>query len=79
MAVKCEVVHFGRSNARGYCIVNGKIPGSIDVQRNLAVPVSAPVKEETQVVRVVKKAYNMLAFISWRIEYKRQESMLHLE
>jgi len=57
-------------------IVNGRTLKSIDRQRDLAVQVHRSLKVATQVEKVVKKAYGMLAFIGWGIEFKNWQLML---
>ena len=65
---KCEIMHFGRSNACRNCTVNGRILRSINRQRDLGVHVHRSLKVAMQVDKVVKKACCMLAFISQGIE-----------
>ena len=67
---KCEVMHFGRSNAEGSHTINGRTIRSIDTQRDLGVLVHRSLQVAAQMEKVVKKAYGMLAFIGRGIEYK---------
>jgi len=67
---KCKVMHFGRFNVGGKYTVNGRTLKSIDRQRDLGVQVHRSLKVATQVEKVVKKTYGMLAFISQGIEFK---------
>ena len=60
---RCEVLHFGRPNVKGEYTVNGRTLNSIDVQRDLGAQVHKSLKVATQIDRMVKKAYGMLAFI----------------
>ena len=71
---KCEVMHFGRSNTDRKYTVNK----SIDRQRDLGVQVHRSLKVATQVEKVVKKAYDMLAFIGRGTEFKNWKVMLQL-
>jgi len=75
---KCEVMHFGRSNAGRKYTVNGRTLKSIDRQKDLGVQVHRSLKMAAQVNKVVKKAYGMLAFISRGIEFKNWQVMLRL-
>ena len=75
---KCEVVHFGRSNACRNYTVNARTLKSIDRQRDLSVHVHRSLKVAMQVDKIVKKAYSMLAFIGQDIEYKNWQVMLQL-
>jgi len=75
---KCEVMHFGRSNAGRKYTMNGRTLKSIDRQRDLGVQVHKSLKVATQVVKLVKKAYEMLAFIGRGIEFKNWQVMLQL-
>ena len=59
-------MHFGRSNAGGKNTVNGRTLKSIDRQRDLGVQVHRSLKVATQVEKVFKKAYGLLAFITAR-------------
>ena len=68
---KCEVMHFGRSNTE-----NERTLKRIDRQRDLGVQVHRSLKVAMQVEKVVKKAYGMLAFIGWGIEFKNWQVML---
>lgn len=65
-------MYFARLNIRGKYTVYGMTLNSIDLQRDLAVQVYNSLKLVTQVCRVGKKAYDMLAFIGWGIEYVRK-------
>lgn len=75
---KCEVLHFKRLNVRGNYTVNGKTLNSIDMQRDLGVQFHSSLKQPTQVDRVVKAAYGMLAFIARGTEYNNQEVIMQL-
>ena len=75
---KCEVMHFGRSNTDRKYTVNGRTLKSIDRQRDLGVQIHRSLKVAMQVEKVVKKAYGMLAFIGWGIEFKNWQVMLQL-
>eukprot|EP00061_Rhincodon_typus_P016594 g44895.t1 len=46
---KCDVLHFGRSNIKEKYTENGRTLNSIDVQRDLGVPVYSSLKVATQV------------------------------
>eukprot|EP00061_Rhincodon_typus_P005990 g26154.t1 len=61
--VKCQVMHFGKSNPRGKHTVNGLTLRSIDGQRDHEVQAHSALKVATQVDKVVKKVYGMFAFI----------------
>ena len=67
-----------RSSACRNYTVNGRTLRSIDRQRDLGVHVHRSLKVATQVDKVVKKAYGMLAFIGRGIEYKNWQVMLQL-
>ena len=67
---KCEVMYFGRFNSGGSFQINGRTIRSIDTQKDLGVQLHRSLKVAAQVEKVVKKAYGMLAFIGWGIEYK---------
>lgn len=75
---KCEVLHFKRLNVRGNYTVNGKTLNSIDMQRDLGVQFHSSLKLPTQVDRVVKAAYGMIAFIARGTEYNNQEVIMQL-
>ncbi|XP_059510326.1 adenylate kinase 2, mitochondrial isoform X1 [Stegostoma tigrinum] len=75
---KCEVMHFGRSNLNAEYRIKGRILGSVEEQRDLGVQVHSSLKVPTQVDKVVKKAYGVLAFINRGIEFKSREVMLQL-
>ena len=75
---KCEVIHFGKNNRNMEYTANGKILGSVDEQMDLGVHVHRSLKVATQVDRVVKKAYGVLAFIGRGIEFRSHEVMLQL-
>eukprot|EP00061_Rhincodon_typus_P014988 g42407.t1 len=75
---KCNVMHFGRSNAKGKHTVNGRTLRSISIQRDLGVQVHSSLKAATQVIKVVKKAYGMLAFIGQTNGNKSWQVMLQL-
>lgn len=57
---KHEVVHFGRSNVRGKCTLNGV---RIDSQRDLGVQVHRTLKVATKVDRVVKNPYMQIGYL----------------
>jgi len=76
---KCEGMHFGRSNDCRNYTVNGRLLRSTETQRDLGVHVHRSLKVATQVEKVVKKAYCMLAFIGKSIEFKNRQVMLQLE
>lgn len=59
---KCEVMHFGRSQARGEYTDIGKMLNSIEVQRGCGVQVHSSLKVAIQVMP--KKTTGMFAFIS---------------
>ena len=67
---KCEVMHFGRSHKGRTYSVNGRALGRVIEQRDLGVHVHSSLKVESQVDRVVKKAFSMLGFIGHNIEYR---------
>ena len=75
---KREVMHFGRSNKDRKYTVNSRTLKSIDRQRDLGIQIHRSLKVATQVVKVFKKAYGMLAFISQGIEFKSWQVMLQL-
>ena len=75
---KCEVMHFGRSNVDGKYTVNGRTLKNIDRQRDLGVQIFRSLQVATQVEKVVKNAYGMLAFIGRGIELKNWQVMLQL-
>jgi len=75
---KCEVIHFGRSNAGGKYAVNGRTLKSIDRQRDLGVQVHRSLKVATQMEKVVKKAYGMFALIGRGTEFKNWQVTLQL-
>ncbi|MBB6707133.1 reverse transcriptase family protein [Proteus mirabilis] len=75
---KCEVLHFGKANLSRTYTLNGKVLGSVAEQRDLGVQVHSSLKVESQVDRIVKKAFGMLSFIGQSIEYRSWEVMLRL-
>ena len=77
-AEKCEVIHFGKSNRAIEYRANGRTLGSVDEQRDLGVYVHRSLKVGTQVDKVVKKAYGVLAFIGRGIEFRSRDIMLQL-
>ena len=58
--------------------MNGRTLRSINIQRDLGVQVHSFLKVATQMDKVVKKAYGMLAFIGRGIEYRNWQVMLQL-
>ena len=75
---KFEVLHFGTSNKGRTYTVNGRPLGSVVEQRDLGVQVLGSLKVESQVDKVVKKAFGTVAFISHSIEYGSWKVMLQL-
>ena len=67
-----------RSNTNRKYTVNGRTLKSIDRQRDLGVQVHRSLKVATQVEKIVKKAYGMLAFIGQGTECKNWQVMLQL-
>jgi len=66
-------MHFGRSNSGVNYTVNGRTLRSINIQRDLGIQVHGSLKVATQVDKVAKKEYSMLAIIGWGIEYEDAE------
>ena len=58
-------MHFGRSNSGVNYTVNGRTLKSINIQRDLGVQFHGSLKVATQVDKVAKKEYSMLAIIGW--------------
>ena len=56
-------MYFGRSNQGRTYSVNGRALGRVAEQRDLGVQVHSSLKMESQMDRVVKKAFSMLGFI----------------
>ena len=75
---KCVVMHFGRLNQGRTYSVNGRALGRVAEQRDLGVHVHSSLKVESQVDKVVKKAFSMLGFISQNIEYRGCDVLLKL-
>ena len=75
---KCKVMHFGRLNQGRTYSVNGRALGRVTEQRDLGVHVHSSLKVESQVDRVVKKAFSMLGFIGQNIEYRSWDVLLML-
>ena len=75
---KCEVMHFGRLNRGRTYSVNGRALRRVIEQRDLGVHVHSSLKVESQVDRVVKKAFGMLGFIGLNIEYRSWDVLLRL-
>ena len=75
---KCEVMHFGRLNQGRTYSVNGRALVRVTEQRDLGVQVHSSLKVESQVDRVVKKAFGMLGFIDQNIEYRSWDVLLKL-
>ncbi|XP_062897160.1 uncharacterized protein LOC134342681 [Mobula hypostoma] len=71
--VKCEVVHFGRSNMMTEYFISGKILGSVEDQRDLGVRVHRTFNTAAQVDSVVK-----MAFINCGSELRSREVILQL-
>ena len=65
---KCKVMHFSRLNQGRTYSVNGRALGRVTEQRDLGVYVHSSLKVESQVDRVVKKAFSILGFIGQNIE-----------
>ena len=66
----CKVMHFGRSNQGRIYSVNGRVLGRVREQRDLGAQVHSCLKVESQVDRVVKKAFGVLGFIGQNIEHR---------
>eukprot|EP00061_Rhincodon_typus_P004189 g21957.t1 len=75
---KCEVFHFVKTNKGITYTVNGRTLGSVVEQRDLEVQVHSSLKVASQVDRVVKKVFSMLAFIAQTIEYRSWNVILRL-
>ena len=75
---KSEVLHFGRTCFGVNYTVNGRTLRNFQVQRDLGTHFHSPLKVATQVAKVIKKAYDMLAFNSQGIQYKSWKIMLQL-
>ena len=75
---KCEVMHFGRSHQGRTYSVNGRVLGRVIEQRDLGVQVHSSLKVESQVDRVVKRAFGILGFIGQDIEYRNWDILLKL-
>ena len=75
---ECEVIHFGRSNQDRTYSFNGRVLWRVTEQKDLGVQVHSSLKVESQVDRVVKKAFSMLGFISQNIEYRSWDVLLKL-
>eukprot|EP00061_Rhincodon_typus_P017652 g46441.t1 len=60
---KCEVLHFGKVNQGQTCTLNGKVLRSVAERGDVGVQVHNSLKVESQVDRIVKKSFGMLAFI----------------
>eukprot|EP00061_Rhincodon_typus_P018572 g47793.t1 len=73
---KCEVLHFGKANQDKTYTLNAKVPGSVAEQRDLRAQVHSSLKVESQVDKIVKMVFGMLAFIGQCIEYRSWEAML---
>eukprot|EP00061_Rhincodon_typus_P013072 g39217.t1 len=58
------------SNRGAKYTVNGRTYRIINIQRDLGIQVHSSLKVATQMDKVVKKAYGMLAFIGRDVEYK---------
>eukprot|EP00061_Rhincodon_typus_P002509 g17743.t1 len=74
----CDVLPFRRSNVKERDTVNGRTLNSRDVQKDLGAQVRSSLKVATQVDRVVKNEYGMLAFIVQEIEYRSQDVISEL-
>ncbi|XP_059843914.1 P-selectin glycoprotein ligand 1 isoform X2 [Hypanus sabinus] len=75
---KCEVLHFGRTNQGRTYKVNGRTLRSAVEQRDLGIQIQNSLKVVSQVDRVVKRAFGILAFINQNIEYKNWNVMVRL-
>ena len=75
---KCEKMHFDRLNQGRTYSVNGRALGRVTEQRDRGVHVHSSLKVESQVDRVVKKAFGMLGFIGQNIEYRSWDVLLKL-
>eukprot|EP00061_Rhincodon_typus_P006355 g26916.t1 len=60
---KCVVLHFGKTNQGRTYTFNGKVLGRVAEQRDLRVQVHWSLKVKSQVDRIVKAVFGMLAFI----------------
>ena len=58
--------------------VNGRVLGRATKERDRGVQVHSSLKVESQVDRVVKKAFGMLDFIGQNIEYRSWDVLLKL-
>ena len=58
---ECEMMHFGGSNLGMNYTVNGRALGKINIEGSGHAGPQFP-KVATQVAKVIKKAYGMLAF-----------------
>ena len=58
------MIHFGRTNLNADYRVNGRVLRNVEEQRDLGVHIHRSLKVTTQVVRAVKKAHGVLAFIN---------------
>ena len=73
-----EVQIFDRLNQGRTYSVNGRALGRVTEQRDLGVHVHSSMKVETQLDKVVKKAFGMLIFIGENIEYRSWDVSLKL-
>ena len=75
---KCEVMHFDRLNQGRTYSVNGRALRRVTKQRDLGVQVHSSLKVESQVDRVVKKAFGMLGFSGQNVGYRSWDILLKL-
>eukprot|EP00061_Rhincodon_typus_P012003 g37427.t1 len=76
---KCEVLHIGMADQGRTYTLNGKVLRSVAELRHLGVHVHCPLIVESQMDRVVKKVFGMLAFIGQCIEYGSWKDVVKLE
>jgi len=75
---KCEVMDFGRSNQDRTCSVHGRtLVRVIEKKRSLGT-IHSSFNVQSQVDRMVEKAFSMLGFIGQNIEYKSWDVLLKL-
>lgn len=66
----CELMHFGKSNSGRRHKVNGSALRNVEEQGDRRDKFRCFLQVALKVERVVKKTFDMLAFISHNIEYK---------
>ena len=75
---KCEFMHFGTRNGGRDYFVNGETLHRSEIQMDLGVIVQGSLKLNLQVRSAVRKANEMLAFMSRGLKCKSRDVLLRI-